>query len=898
MTYRRGRGKLGRTVRLVAPLALLVSTIGTTGFVAASKLGASTAAQMMVVPAGNQPAHIESLSRAVLPDGRLITAAGKQLQVGLEPFGSSLSPDGKTLLVSDSGNDGSGGPVNAAEFIDTTSLTITSRLVQPGFFVGTAFSANGKTAYISVANDGSKPSDYVLYHTIGSIDATKEITATLRPNDFPAGLSLAPNGKTIAVVASGADVPGTGNALCLFDAASGKLIRRVAVGNYPYQAQFSADSSTVYVSNWGTFSYQKRAAPSDQPLFVEPSGPGNGPAYRSSVWAIDANSGAVKAQIQVGPDIHTKDKALPGGETLGSSHPSAMILSKNARVLYVAVANDSSVAEISTTTNRVIGSISVLPYANAPKSTIPNALALTPDGKTLYVAEAGLNAVAAIDTASGKVLGHIPTGFYPTAVQVSSDGKTLYVVNAKGVGAGPNGTPRLPSNPSLVPASPSTYDQSIQYGTVSAITIANEDLAKDTQTVLNNDGFVPQAVTVPAGNPIPTSLGQASPIKHVIFLTKENRTYDQVMGDYPRGNADPSLVLYGKGITPNQHAFADKYAFSDNFFADAQSSGEGHQWLTAAGASDYNDKTQVMGYSGRRAGYVHSYDPEDYLQQGYIWSNLANHGLDYRSYGEGIRTLGFSQNFKLGSPLDYTSPTTNTYVLLGVNSPAEPGLKGHIDLTYPSYNLKVTDTRRANEFIREYNQYEAGGNLPSFMYAWLPNDHTQGTASGFTTPGSQVADNDQAVGKIVDAVSHSPDWKSTVIFITEDDAQDGQDHVDAYRTLFYAISPWVKPGYLSSAHYDTASILRTIDLIFDIPPMTQFDAAATPMYDIFDSRIHLSNTFGALSLTYKPFLNSAKAPFAALSNKLQLWELDHNTAATQAIDWYAAKGDTNATNAR
>lgn len=867
---------------------------------AASRLGAGPTVSLLANPAGTQTAQIAGLTRAILPDGRIVTPHGAQLQVGLEPLGSALSPNGKTLVLTDSGNDGGGGPTNSLEVIDTQSLTVTYRLQEPGFFVGAAFSPNGKTVYTSVASDSrSSSADSIVAHTLGDISGTRNITTTLQPGDFPAGLSIGPGGRTLYVAALGNHIPGTGNVLYTIDTATARVVRRTGVGNYPYQAQIARDGNTVYVSNWGTFRYSLLDKPQQIAPFADPSGAGNTPLYGSSVWALDAHTGQIRAQIPVGPARGSKNPALPGGQVVNGSHPSAMALSKDGAILYVATTTDDSIAQISTRTNKVLGYISVAPYAGAPKGTYPNALAVAPDGSRLFAAEAGINAVAVIDTASARVLGHIPVGFYPTSITVSPDGKTIYVVNGKGLGAGPNGKPVLPSNPKLVPASPSTYVQNIQFATLSAITLANEDLSSDTRQVLANNGYVPTRIAVPAGNPVPTALGQGSPIKHVIFITKENRTWDQVMGDYPRGNNDPSLVLYGQNITPNQHAFADRFATDDNFYADAQASGEGHIWLQAANSTDFADKTQVMGYSGRMGGYVHNYEVENYPQAGSIYNDLASHGLDYRIYGEGIRTLGFSPNYKIADPLDYTSPTTNTYVLLGVNAPPIPGVAGHIDPTFPSYNLKITDTRRAREFIREYNQFEAAGNLPSFSYIWLPNDHAAGASTGFPSPGTQVADNDQAVGMIVDAVSHSPDWKNTAIFITEDDAQDGQDHVDAYRTIDYVISPWVKPGYMSHVHYDTVSMLRTMELILGIPPMSQYDAAATPMYDLFDNQIHLNSSVYAMKpLVYKPIINNGASRFAALSNRLQLDRLDRNPGVSQAILWAMAKGEQAPTSAR
>jgi YVTN family beta-propeller protein len=515
----------------------------------------------------------------------------------------------------------------------------------------------------------------------------------------------------------------------------------------------------------------------------------------SSVSVIDTETRTVRGSVKVG------------------DHPCALALSPDGTQLYVANANSDTVSVIDTRTDGVVQTISLQPYPNAPAGSAPNALAVSPDGKTLYVANAGNNDVAVVDVSgtTPKVVGLIPVGWYPTGVEVSRDGKMIYALSAKGLGAGPNPLYGVAGSPVR------QYIGSMVRGILSAIPNPDEaTLSRYTKQVIANNGFDERRAerTIEAKpTAIPRRVGDPSPIKHVIYIIKENRTYDQVLGDMPQGNGDPSLVLFGREVTPNHHAIAEEFVLLDNFYVDGSVSEDGHPWSCAAVATDAVEKAFPSNYGGRRPqwdGVVR------HPTAGYIWDFCARKGLTYRSYGEMARRTSEGRDV------------------------ATTGLKGHFCPDFaPKDNNQPADMQRADVFLREFKEFEQNNNLPNFIIMSLPANHTRGTAPGAFTPKAMVADNDLALGRIVDAVSHSKYWKETAIFVVEDDAQNGPDHVDAHRTVALVISPYVKRRFVDSTMYDTVAMLRTMELILGLPPMTQFDAAAAPMMTCFTNKPNL-----------------------------------------------------------
>jgi hypothetical protein len=481
--------------------------------------------------------------------------------------------------------------------------------------------------------------------------------------------------------------------------------------------------------------------------------------------------------------------------------------------------------------------IDLKPYPGAPVGVQPDGLTVSPDGTTLYVAMGGDDDVAVVQLGSSttpdRVAGLIPTAWYPSGVAIAPSGRTLFAINMKGLGAGPH-------------LDPTTYWPAFMHGTLSTIPVPDAaQLAAYTAQVAANDRFGAPP-SVPSGNVIPSAPGDATPITHVIYVMKENRTYDQILGDLGKGNGDPSLAIFGQDVTPNQHALARRFVTFDNFYADAEVSADGWSWTTGAYANGYIQRNWPVDYNG----YGRPYDfggfgegttaglPGEHPGRGFLWDQLATAAVPYRNFG-----------FFVDNPVDL--------------QPSIPGLLGHTDMQYAGWDLMVPDQVRIDRWLHVFQGYQARGSMPTMQFVYLPSDHTAGTTPRARRPDAMVADNDLALGRLVEAVSHSAFWGSTAIFAVEDDAQDGPDHVDAHRSTAFVISPYTQTGAIDSTFYSSVSVLRTMELILGVPPMSQFDAVATPMSAAFSSTPNLrpytavvpgvslfaKNTFGSPTAT-------------------------------------------------
>jgi phospholipase C len=495
-----------------------------------------------------------------------------------------------------------------------------------------------------------------------------------------------------------------------------------------------------------------------------------------------------------------------------------------------------------------------------------------------------------VDVARNRVVGMIPTAWYPTDVALSSDGGRIYVTSAKGLGAGPNTGPGYPNPTSGSPTSPKQHVGSMMAGSLSTIpTPGSGQLARYSQQVVANDGFDERdhQLTQAAGSPLPRRQGGDSPIRHVIYIVKENRTYDQEFGSLGKGNGDPSLNLFGDESAPNARALQRRFVTLDNFYADAEISAQGWNWSTGANSNPYVEQTWPANYSPRN----HPYDfeggnpataPNRDPASAYLWDRLSNAGVSFRNYG-----------FFKGAGTFNTGP-----------GPADPLLVAQDDPNFWGYDLGCPDSSgtftvvktcpvpRVDEWAREFGQYVTDGKLPAVQLLRLPNDHTAGTRVGAPTPQAYVADNDYALGRVVDTVSHSPYWASTAIFVVEDDAQNGPDHVDAHRTIAQVISPYTRTGKVDSTFYSTVSMLRTMELLTGLGPLTQFDAAATPMFNAFTG--HPDTTPYNVSKPDDAVLkavNGAHAPLAAEAAKQDLSGEDRidMTTFNQEV-WQSVKG--------
>jgi len=559
------------------------------------------------------------------------------------------------------------------------------------------------------------------------------------------------------------------SSLYILDIAGKQTIKRVPLSGRPYTCLVAKERNVVYVSLWGS----------------------------ACVVVIDRSTMNVVRTIAV------------------QDHPTDMTESPDGTRLFVANANQNTVSVIDTENGMTTETLNAAIVPDAAPGSTPNSVALDSAGSRLYIANADNNCLAVMDVSvpgKSKSLGFIPVGWYPTAVRVVSATGEIIVANGKGGTSKPN-----PGGPD--PAHPNPHEEyigSLFQGTLSRIASPDfEDLQKYSRLVYSNTP--PSSGTIFSDpNPIPDKVGDPSPIKHVFYVIKENRTYDQVFGDIREGKGDSSLCLFPDSVTPNQHALAKEFVLLDNFYVDAEVSADGHNWSMGAYATDYVEKSWPTSYSGRGGEYDYENGGIASPSSGYIWDNCLRSGVSYRSYGE------FVTNGK--TPDD--SVTANT-----------PSLEGHVAPLFLGWDLAYSDIDRYKAWEKEFERYEREGGLPSFQIIRFPNDHTEGTRKGSLTPRAYVAQNDQAVGLLVERITHSRFWKESAIFILEDDAQNGPDHVDAHRSTALVVSPFVKRHFVDHTMYSTSGMIHTMELILGLPPMSQYDASARPMHNSFATEI-------------------------------------------------------------
>jgi YVTN family beta-propeller protein len=741
-----------------------------------------------------------------------------------------LSPDGRTLLVS---NDGQA--TQSLQVVDPRTSAVRQTLAYgspASLFQGLAFSPDGGTAFAAGGGD-EKIHTYQVRNGLLTETAPIQLPRTDpagRPvNLFPAGIDVTPDGRRLVIADHLAD------AVSVVELATG-AVSTVPAGHTPLAVTLAPDGRTGWVTNQGA----------------------------DTVSVIDLSGAA---------------PVVTGTITVGT-HPAGAVLDAHTGRLFVADADSDEVSVIDTAAGRVVRTIGLAPYHGASVGSNPVGLALSADGGTLYVANSGNNDIDVVDVAHGRVDGSIPTAWYPSAVVATAD--RLFVANAKGLGAGPNDQGNYPNPTSPTPTDPNEYAGSMMVGTLSTVPLPLDraDLARWTTQVARNDAFRVPGFGGPVGRP-----GARTPIRHVIYVVKENRTYDQEFGSLGKGNGDPSLNLFGEESAPNSRALERQYVTFDNFYADAEISAQGWNWAVAANSNPFSEALWPANYSGRNAPYPSengdpAIAPNRQPADAYIWDRLADAGVSFRNYG-----------FYVGA-----DPT-------GAFHADDPRLDANTDHAFRGYDLACPDspdtftprkacgTARYAEWKREFDQYVAGGNLPTVEFVRLPNDHTAGTRPGWPTARAYVADNDLAVGRLVDDVSHSPYWADTAVFVTEDDAQNGPDHVDAHRTLALLVSPYTRTGAVDSTFYSTASMLRTVEDLIGVRPLTQFDAYSTPMSGAFGRVTDPTPYTAERPAAAGNVLNPPTAPMAAESARQPLAQEDRIDMDTfnQAI-WLSIKG--------
>jgi DNA-binding beta-propeller fold protein YncE len=763
---------------------------------------------------------------ALLNTGWRIRPAGKSLSLSTLPMSTAIAPDGRMLAILNGGYL----PASVSLLDMETSREAGSVEIHDGWR-GLAFSPEGDKVY---AGNGSRGSITELVLNGSQIAISKKIE--LYPGE-PAGVP-----HLIAdIVQQNARLLVADNAqdrILVVDPIAAKVATSFLGPRNPYAILLSPDGESVFVSSWSTARIVQ---------------------YRIA-------DGKVLAEIPVG------------------AHPTEMVWLSGSR-LAVACANTNYVYVLSERKPGDWGVKEKLNLALTPRQPVgmtPSSLSLSPDRKLLYVSCSDANAVAVADVSgeSSKVLGYIPTGWYPTTVRALRDGR-IVVLNGKGNGSHPN-----PAGPNPfkwgapgAPGQKTEYVAGIQTGTASVISpFSPGELAVYTKTVIENSPYHDSLLDIagiPTRNPIPNKSGAPTPIQHVILLMKENRTYDQVLGDMKEGNGDPNLVLFGEKITPNHHQLARDFVLLDNFYVNADVSADGLFWTTAAIAPDSNQRTWPLSYA-RRVYARRRPDPEGSrsVPGGYLWNRAEEAGVSYYNYGFLARNLP-------------NPPETG----IQIRDVEDPVLAKHTSFYFRQHDRSFSDIKRIQVFLNDLAEWEKKGEMPRLVMMTIGNDHTEGMRPGIRSPVSCVADNDQSVGIMVEGLSKSKFWASTAMFVLEDDAQDGADHVDSHRSIAYVISPYARHNTVDSTMYNTTSVLRTIELILGLKPMTTFDAAATPMANAFQSAPNLrayANRPPQVPLDEK---NPPRTALADRSEKLDFRASDlADEGELNDILWLAIKG--------
>jgi YVTN family beta-propeller protein len=822
-------------------------------------------------PAGVRPANKGPDGDAILPGGRLVTPLGRQYPTGPGPFGVAISPSGKLVVSANGGPDRYSLTVLRQENGEWISRQIVAppkpsrSAAEPeeddwhSVFMGLAFDGDD-ALYVSEGETGR-------VRLIDPLTGAKKAAFDLNQGGFEdsyAGDLALDRARGLLYVVDQANFR-----LVVVDVRKRRIAGSLRLGRLPFAIALSADGRKAYVTNIGMFEYRavpgadaKRSLetglpfpafgfPSEQsrsgarietargPVDVPGLGDPNVPESNSLAVVDVANpaSPRLEAFIRTG---------LPfGKDSAGGSSPSGVTVGGDS--VFVSNGHNDSITVVDARANRVTRTIALrIPGLETLRGALPIGLAYAPAERQLLVAEAGINAIAVIDAREMRLLGHIPAGWFPSRVAVREG--VVYAVNAKGNGTGPNRDPASLRG---------TFQGTLRRGSISVFAMPKtEELAPLTARVLVNAGLAPAAEAAP---PLPAA------IKHVVLIVKENRTYDEVLGDIPSAangpvTGAPALARFGRAatvrpdrrapslptltnvnVTPNHHALAGRFAFSDNFYADSEVSVDGHHWLVGSYPNAWTETTLMAAYGGEKEfrfpttapgrlefpGSDSSVHPEEQLEAGTIWHHLERYGISFRNYGEGFELAGVVEDAG-------EKPTGARYL---TNVPMPDPLYRNTSRNYPQFNMNIPDQYRAAQFIAEVEaKYVKGGEpLPQFLFLHLPQDHLAGVrpADGYPYSASYVADNDYALGRIVEYLSHTPWWKEMAIFVTEDDAQGGVDHVDSHRTVALAVSPYAKRNYASHVNSSFPGLLKTVFRLLGLPPLNLFDAAASDLGDCF-----------------------------------------------------------------
>jgi len=798
--------------------------------------------------------HVVATSQIINPAGNTVVFPGRPTDLALN--------NSETILAVKNMSD--------LTFFDVNGQTIKQTLKLPkggNTFAGIAWSSNDSIVWTSdtegVLRSAILGENGFIWHNEIALKGPENEDNN---RSYPGGFAIDEDQDLIYITLS------RNNSLGVVNTKTMELESQIPVGIAPFTVIIK--DSKAYVTNWGgripNLDDNTGLTSGSEAVIDSKTGIGSS----GTVSVVDLKSREVLKEIEVG------------------LLPCNMVLSNDASRLYVANANSDIISVIDTEQDTVLKSIETKPSSELPFGSAPNALVINPSGKLLYVANGANNQLAVIDLETDKVIGLIPTGWYPGAVVMNKAGSELIVANVKGIGGRWEERSKIPKG---------GFNSHDHMGSVTFIPVPGKNELNNHTLQAASNMRLPKIInelnveaTEEKVVPLPTRPGEKSVFKHVLYIIKENRTYDQVYGDLPQGNGDADLCQFGREVTPNHHALAEEYVLLDNTYCNGVLSADGHMWAMEGFVTDYLEKSF--------GGFVRSYpyDGDDvlaYSSGGFIWDKVLEAGLSFRNYGEFVAAeiepkeatwTELYNQFKAGTNEIKIRATTEV-----------KSLEPYLCPTYIGFPGKVQDVYRAGEFIKELKEFEKNDNFPNFTVMLLPNDHTVGTRAGYPTPRAAVADNDLALGQIVEAVSKSKFWAETAIFVIQDDTQAGLDHVDGRRTGALCISPYTKRGEVISTHYNQNSFLRTMELILGVSPMTQFDLLAEPLVDCFTSEPDFSPytvipnkiPLDEMNPSLSSISNEKQLYYAQKSMEMPLDDIDEaDEGIFNRIIWHSIKG--------
>ncbi len=838
---------------------------------------------LITSPAGNRYAKLDVSGESIDPFGRIIKPRGKTFRTAPHPYGLVLSKDGNIAVTANSGT----GPFSVTIFKNILSDNPEIRQIPEGaqndedllgaVFMGIQISPDNSKLYIS---GGQENKIYIFdlntYQKLGEISCSLVDGDRDYTHGYIGDMKLSADGKTLYAIDQ------IGFRMMVIDMASGKILNNIPTGRYPFGITLSPDEKFAFVANVGVFEYQPfnhldpnnlDSTALDFPAFgyntkemkegikndtTDISGLGDPNVPESfSVWKIElGNKPIVKAKIKTGFLVGDVVDGIPA---VGGSSPNSVVCDGN--FVYVSNGNNDLISVIDIKLDKVVDNIELILDERVKdyRGVIPFGLALSPDNSTLYCACSGINSVATINLRSRKVNGFMPAGWFPSKLAITPDGKNLIVANAKGYGSGPNGGANFQLGPE------GSNIGRLMKGSISIMSIPNQaELNEETEKVkkynFNFTKITSELIAKHKDNPIPLYPGEKeSPIKYIVFVSKENRTFDEVFGQIPNAKGDPSLARYGlnrsfenkKGdmrvdganIMVNHWQLARTFSISDNFYVASDHSADGHRWLANTYPNEWVETSVSAAYGGKRemkypskapgnysfVGSSGSIYPEDYNQNGSLWDHLERNNVNFFNFGFGTE--------QAGSLSDSIHKNTGEKYL--VNYPIPAPLFNRSSRNYATYNMAIPDQFRLDQFITEFNDkwMGKGKTMPQVITIILPNDHGAGDRpwAGYPFRESYMADNDLALGRLIEFLSSTPYWKNMAVFVTEDDSQDGVDHIDAHRSVLMVISPYANKKFVSNINTSFGSIFKTIFNILGIPYLNQYDATANDLSDMFNN---------------------------------------------------------------